>query len=139
MKKLTVVFILALLSGLYFIGSALGYFFFFEPSGFFKLVSQEQNRMAFLQTIDLSIQHFIIALIAAIPVCLIMLKVNIKHIYLLTVVITLPVAFIGVFGIWNVDGAYNIITIFKDMLIVTLTPLIVIWLLRKFETFRFQS
>lgn len=138
MKKLTVAFILALLSGLYFIGSALGYFFFFEPSGFFKLVSQEQNRMAFLQTIDLSIQHFIIALIAAIPVCLIMLKVNIKHIYLLTVVITLPVAFIGVFGIWNVD-AYNIITIFKDMLIVILTPLIVIWLLRKFEISRFQS
>ena len=134
------VILLFLLAILYFVGTALGYSLLFEPSeGIFNSLIYDGEITATLLTLELSLQHFIIALIASIPVCLIMIKNYKVYVYLLTAIIALPVAFIGVIGIWNVDGISNILTIFKDMIIIILTPLMVTWILRRFTISRFQS
>ena len=75
MKKLNSITIVIILSCIYFLGSMLGYSFIFEPLGQFMTSNMALNKPTELMSnIMLSIQHFLVALIAALPVAIMMLK-----------------------------------------------------------------
>ena len=118
----------------------LGYSFIFEPLGQFMTSNMALNKPTELMSnIMLSIQHFLVALIAALPVAIMMLKKFKVDKLIFIVLSTLPVVLIGGVGILNVNGGSNIFLIAKDISIIILTPLIVTYLLRKFETQRHHN
>ena len=140
MKKLNSITIVIILSCIYFLGSMLGYSFIFEPLGQFMTSNMALNKPTELMgNIMLSIQHFLVALIAALPVAIMMLKKFKVDKLIFIVLSTLPVVLIGGVGILNVNGGSNIFLIAKDISIIILTPLIVTYLLRKFETQRHHN
>lgn len=137
MNKSNLILLSIALAVIYFAGTAIASVMFFDYfDSIFKSWLSNFEKSDMLLNIRLSLTHLLIALLPAIPISVIIVKKVKRQVFLFSLLVALPVTIPVLIGIFVSDHDFYSLIIVKDLLIMTLTPAILSWLLVKLPFFK---